>query len=235
MAGVDMFDFDVPNSLLGDGGAAGSWDAPGTDEEQKEFDSWFLEAHMTLLRPKMSTGARRRVARPATAGSAGRQPSRAPAVARQAAGEGPSSRPAEKAPSSSSRSLGRAAGGASAAPARAPRRAGRAVPPATASSPASAAGRPQPTGSSGQSLSRRPRSSRDVPREPAAPAGAPSLEAVLAAHNSRFKADVRYEPRRHSVRDVKAWERASGRTYATLSMAERAAANREISNSKQQA
>jgi hypothetical protein len=51
---------------------------------------------------------------------------------------------------------------------------------------------------------------------------------MLAAHNSKFKKSVAYEPRRHSVRDVKQWEARTGKRYASLSMAERAKANDEI-------
>jgi hypothetical protein len=37
-----------------------------------------------------------------------------------------------------------------------------------------------------------------------------------------------YEPRQHSVKAVKEWEKANGRRYHELSMEARAEANREI-------
>lgn len=77
-------------------------------------------------------------------------------------------------------------------------------------------------------------------RRGAKPAGKPApsataatgVDAILAAHNSRFKKAVTYEPRRHGVRDVRAWERETGKAYSKLSMAERASANAEIAARK---
>jgi hypothetical protein len=71
----------------------------------------------------------------------------------------------------------------------------------------------------------------------AAPAGVTSmpagdaLAAKLAAHNSKFRSSS-YEPRAHGVRDVRRWEACSGKAYAKLTYAERAAANKEIAAMK---
>lgn len=56
---------------------------------------------------------------------------------------------------------------------------------------------------------------------------------MLAAHNEKFSStSTTYEPRRHSVRDVKRWEAKTGKRYASLSMSERAKANAEIQSAR---
>ncbi len=62
-----------------------------------------------------------------------------------------------------------------------------------------------------------------------------ALAAKLAAHNSKFSKTTSYEPRAHGVRDVRRWERASGKTYSKLPYAERAEANAEIAEMKKRA
>jgi hypothetical protein len=51
---------------------------------------------------------------------------------------------------------------------------------------------------------------------------------LLRSHNRRVAPPATYEPARNSVRDVRAWERASGKVWSKLSVAERAAANAEM-------
>ncbi|KAL4155842.1 hypothetical protein PRNP1_007943 [Phytophthora ramorum] len=55
-----------------------------------------------------------------------------------------------------------------------------------------------------------------------------NVEALLARHNKKFKAMHTYEPPRHSVREVKQWEREMKRSYYALSAEERVQANQEI-------
>jgi hypothetical protein len=58
------------------------------------------------------------------------------------------------------------------------------------------------------------------------------MMAMLKKHNSKFAPKPAYEPPRHSVRDVRKWEKLSGKTWATLKPEERAAANDEIARMK---
>lgn len=58
------------------------------------------------------------------------------------------------------------------------------------------------------------------------------LMAMLRTHNKQACPAHTYEPARHSVRDVRKWERASGRTWAELKPDERERANREIDERK---
>uniref|UniRef100_A0AAV1T0R6 Uncharacterized protein n=1 Tax=Peronospora matthiolae TaxID=2874970 RepID=A0AAV1T0R6_9STRA len=60
------------------------------------------------------------------------------------------------------------------------------------------------------------------------------LQELLKRHNKKFKASHTYEPPRHSVRDVKQWEREMGKSYYALSAQERVEANKEIAVWKQQ-
>ncbi|KAJ0411593.1 hypothetical protein ATCC90586_004243 [Pythium insidiosum] len=54
------------------------------------------------------------------------------------------------------------------------------------------------------------------------------LQALLAKHNKKFKSAHTYEPRQHSVRDVRTWEQQTNKSYYTLSSDERLQANEEI-------
>ncbi|KAF1784046.1 hypothetical protein GQ600_25164 [Phytophthora cactorum] len=56
---------------------------------------------------------------------------------------------------------------------------------------------------------------------------------MLKKHNKKFKATHTYEPPQHSVRQVKQWERETGKSYYALSAAERVQANQEIAVWKQ--
>jgi hypothetical protein len=62
------------------------------------------------------------------------------------------------------------------------------------------------------------------------------LALKLKKHNEQFanKKSAAYEPSRHSVREVRAWERASGKMWASLSTEERQLANSEILAVKEQ-
>ena len=58
------------------------------------------------------------------------------------------------------------------------------------------------------------------------------LMALLQQHNKKFKSKHTYEPRIHSVRDVKKWEKKHGKKYCSLNVEERKMANFEISAMK---
>jgi hypothetical protein len=55
---------------------------------------------------------------------------------------------------------------------------------------------------------------------------------LLRRHNERFVPVTKYEPSRHSVRDVRKWEKISGKEWATLSAEARIGANEEIMKMK---
>jgi hypothetical protein len=55
--------------------------------------------------------------------------------------------------------------------------------------------------------------------------------ALLAKHNQKFN-KTQYEPPRHSVRDVRKWERETGKQWAGMTAAQRQEANDEISRWK---
>lgn len=55
---------------------------------------------------------------------------------------------------------------------------------------------------------------------------------LLRKHNQKFQKSA-YEPSRHSVRDVKRWELLHGKTWSTLSVEDKEAANKEIATMKQ--
>lgn len=59
-----------------------------------------------------------------------------------------------------------------------------------------------------------------------------SLEMLLKQHNARFAPTPAYEPPRHSVRDVRRWEKISGKTWNELKPEDREKANEEISKMK---
>lgn len=61
------------------------------------------------------------------------------------------------------------------------------------------------------------------------------LVSLLKRHNNQFSKSTSYEPSRHSVRDVRAWEKAKGKVWAHLSMEDRELANAEILAMKQNA
>lgn len=51
---------------------------------------------------------------------------------------------------------------------------------------------------------------------------------ILKKHNEKFTAVPLYEPSRHSVRDVRRWEKDSGKVWASLTPEERELANKQI-------
>lgn len=51
---------------------------------------------------------------------------------------------------------------------------------------------------------------------------------LLRKHNEKFTPKTKYEPSRHSVRDVRKWEKISGKEWSVLSHEERILANEEI-------
>lgn len=59
-----------------------------------------------------------------------------------------------------------------------------------------------------------------------------NMRALLKQHNSKFVAASAYEPPRHSVRDVRKWERQTGRIWAKLGPQARELANKEIDKMK---
>ena len=49
------------------------------------------------------------------------------------------------------------------------------------------------------------------------------MKAMLCAHNLKFaNPNASYEPPKHSVKDVKQWEKAAGKMWYQLSAADRA-------------
>lgn len=59
-----------------------------------------------------------------------------------------------------------------------------------------------------------------------------SLEAMLREHNSRFAPTPTYIPPKHSVRDVRKWEKLSGKAWSDLKPEERERVNEEIEHLK---
>ena len=59
------------------------------------------------------------------------------------------------------------------------------------------------------------------------------LSVMLKMHNQKFKSPALYEPSRHSVRDIRKWEKATGKCWANLSSEEREGANSAIAREKQ--
>lgn len=59
------------------------------------------------------------------------------------------------------------------------------------------------------------------------------LMSLLKKHNNQFSKSRAYEPSRHSVRDVRAWEKLTGKVWANLTMEDREHANAEILALKQ--
>lgn len=55
---------------------------------------------------------------------------------------------------------------------------------------------------------------------------------ILKKHNEKFVAAPLYEPSRHSVRDVRKWEKQNGKTWSSLSPEEREVANKDITAMK---
>lgn len=60
-----------------------------------------------------------------------------------------------------------------------------------------------------------------------------SMMELLKKHNQRFAPIPIYEPPRHSVRDVRQWEKLSGKTWLSLKPEEREVVNAEISKTKE--
>jgi hypothetical protein len=59
------------------------------------------------------------------------------------------------------------------------------------------------------------------------------LEELINKHNKSLPTSrTKYEPRRHSVKDYKLWEKKTGKAYAKLDATAREAANAEISSLK---
>lgn len=69
----------------------------------------------------------------------------------------------------------------------------------------------------------------------AKPAAAPafSIEQLLKEHNAKFAPVPVYEPPKHSVRDVRKWEKLSGRQWCELKPEERQSVNEEIARLKE--
>lgn len=59
-----------------------------------------------------------------------------------------------------------------------------------------------------------------------------SLEMLLKEHNAKFAPVPVYEPPKHSVRDVRKWEKMSGRLWSDLKPEEREKVNEEIGQMK---
>mmetsp|Transcript_6198 Transcript_6198/g.9349 ORF Transcript_6198/g.9349 Transcript_6198/m.9349 type:complete len:220 (-) Transcript_6198:171-830(-) len=55
---------------------------------------------------------------------------------------------------------------------------------------------------------------------------------ILRKHNQKFIPSSLYEPRRHSVRDIRKWEHQNGRTWSSLTPEERRSVNHEITKSR---
>ena len=55
---------------------------------------------------------------------------------------------------------------------------------------------------------------------------------LLKKHNKNFAPTPTYEPPRHSVRDVRKWEKLSGKLWANLKPEEREQANEDIGRMK---
>ena len=55
---------------------------------------------------------------------------------------------------------------------------------------------------------------------------------ILKKHNEKFVAAPLYEPSRHSVRDVRKWEKQNGKKWSSLSPEEREVANKNITAMK---
>jgi hypothetical protein len=60
-----------------------------------------------------------------------------------------------------------------------------------------------------------------------------SLKQLLKAHNAKFVPVPAYEPPKHSVREVRNWEKLTGKLWCELKPEERQAANDEISRMKE--
>jgi hypothetical protein len=56
---------------------------------------------------------------------------------------------------------------------------------------------------------------------------------ILKRHNEKFAVAPLYEPPRHSVRDVRQWERETGKIWSQLKPEEREVANEEITRNKE--
>jgi hypothetical protein len=54
------------------------------------------------------------------------------------------------------------------------------------------------------------------------------MMALLRKHNQKFVPQPTYVPMQHSVRDVRAWERSSGKVWAQLNPEQKEQANKEI-------
>ncbi|KAI9912604.1 hypothetical protein PsorP6_006574 [Peronosclerospora sorghi] len=61
-----------------------------------------------------------------------------------------------------------------------------------------------------------------------------TIRELLKKHNKKIKTAHAYEPSRHSVREVKQWEREMKKSYYALSVEERVRANQEITLWKKQ-
>lgn len=55
---------------------------------------------------------------------------------------------------------------------------------------------------------------------------------LLRRHNEKFVPAPLYEPPKHSVRDIRQWEKRTGKLWCNLKPQERELVNEEISNSR---
>lgn len=99
--------------------------------------------------------------------------------------------------------------------------------PSNTESPPSADGAPIPMERRLEEFKLRKSSNKKATSKPAE--SSEELVKRLRQHNEQFLPKSKaFEPSRHSVRDVRAWERSSGKVWATLSNDERETANSEI-------
>lgn len=216
---ADEFDFDAPVTGIAD-------NTSYNKTADRGHDAWFSVSHGHLLRPALSK-APRRVNRTGPAAKTGgrvkaAQGSRLPAKSSTAPSK---SRVVKKGTSTASAVARPGSRGATA---------GKAVPKSgtksrTARPAAKVEVQPGKIGGTKRARPAAPTAASSRPTK--AVGGGGDLAAQLAAHNSKFR-KAAYEPRAHSVRDVKRWERATGQEYATLSYSERGAANSAIAKLK---
>lgn len=90
-----------------------------------------------------------------------------------------------------------------------------------------------PTATSGTTQSSTKTTSKPVAKLNVANDNDVSMMELLKKHNQRFAPIPIYEPPRHSVRDVRKWEKSSGKTWSSLRPEEREVANAEIGRIKE--
>jgi hypothetical protein len=82
------------------------------------------------------------------------------------------------------------------------------------------------------SASTKPAKASTMKKAPSSLDDAAAMAALLKKHNAQFQMPSVYEPPRHSVRDLRRWEKQNGRMWATMNPTEREQANREIEDMK---